>query len=353
MSESSTTTDHQGDEVSGALSSSSSYATICCLAISCMLFRLSIDLIQTASQNTTKDYTEDHHNATVKQKIAVKSYGSTAETKSPEDVGATNSGDAVAKVEAAAVEEGDSEQEKTTLLSFPHDHEDPSARRNLLLDSSKPATWSFRFQCVLLFLLVISGIFHVNQVVPSGLLWSSVVVVTFGALLTYRDIDRQRFGIVARTFYLVAALTIAVPLSTCYYHHRHDTASGDELIVNVMSLYVLLALGESFFLALPLKTSREDRLSFNSTTSSPAKQKRRLSGAAILMLLKPYFWPEGTTESAAMNRIRAIMTWVCVILSKVCNLISPILVRLERVESVPRLPSAIKMILITSVLWDS
>jgi hypothetical protein len=42
--------------------------------------------------------------------------------------------------------------------------------------------------------------------------------------------------------------------------------------------------------------------------------------------LKPYFWPDHTAESAATNRIRAIMTWVCVILSKVCNLVSPVLV---------------------------
>lgn len=43
------------------------------------------------------------------------------------------------------------------------------------------------------------------------------------------------------------------------------------------------------------------------------------------MLLKPYFWPDATDTTASMNRIRAILTWVSVILSKVCNLVSPIL----------------------------
>jgi hypothetical protein len=224
MSESSATVDHEGDDVAVTLSSSPSYATICCLAISCMLFRLSIDLIQTASQSTNKDYAEDHHNATVKQKIKMKSYGSTTDSKNKESE--DNGGDATVKKEAEAEGEGNAQQERETLLTFAHDPEDPSTRRRLLLDSRKPATWSFRFQCVLLLLLLIAGIFHVNQVLPSGLLWSSVTVVTFGAFLTYRDIDRERFGIVARTFYLMAALAIAVPLSKCYYQHRHDTAPG-------------------------------------------------------------------------------------------------------------------------------
>ncbi|KAG7344363.1 ABC transporter [Nitzschia inconspicua] len=301
---------------------SSSYETVCVLAISFMLFRMSIDLIQTASQNTTKDYTEDHHNA-VKDKAKPRpkkltSYGSLPSgSKSSKDTlnGGENETDASVNV--------DPEQEKATLLSsFPHDHEKES-NFSVLLDSSKPATWSFRFQCLLLMLLLIAAIFHVNRVLSSSLVWSCVVVVLFGAILTYRDVDRERFGIVSRVVSLAASLMLTIPLSICYYQHRQDTASGDEWVVNVMSLYTLLSLGECFFVALPLKPL-EDRHSVSSTMSSTA-QKRRLSSSAILILLKPYFWPDETAESATMNRIRAIVTWVCVILSKVCNLVSPIL----------------------------
>jgi hypothetical protein len=327
MSGSTAVADAAGEETV----STSSFGTICVLAISFMLFRMSIDLIQTASQKTTKDYTEDHHSAAAskskpKQK-PLPEYGSLpSSAKSSKDT--VNGGDA----ETTASADVDADQEKATLLSsFPHEHE-TEGRYSFLLDSRKPATWSFRVQCLLLLLLLIAAIFHVNQVLPSGLVWSSVVVVIFGALLTYRDVDRQRFGIVARVVYLAAALIMAIPLNTCYYKHRQNTASGDEMVVNAMSLYALLALGECLFVALPDQAPREERLSVSSTMSSTAR-KRRLSTSAILILLKPYFWPDETAESATMNRIRAIVTWVCVIFSKVCNLVSPMLVRFSRVVS--------------------
>ena len=267
---------------------SSSWAWICCLSISFMLFRMSIDLIQTASQKTTKDYTEDHHNAT-KKKQAKKDKD---ETMSKSGYGSisnstiTNGGD----------EENPENQEAAPLIQqSPTTMSDQA--RHIFLDSRKPATWSFRVQLVFLILLAIAAIAHVESKLPAGLVWSSLVVVAFSALLTYRDVDRQRFGIISRIFYLAAALTLGIPLTVCYYHHRDVTTTGDEIIVNVMSLFALLALGESFFVALPrAPPQRRD--------STP--QKKRLSSQAILTLLKPYFWPEGTTESATINRIRAI-----------------------------------------------
>ena len=46
---------------------------------------------------------------------------------------------------------------------------------------------------------------------------------------------------------------------------------------------------------------------------------------ALIWMLRPYFWPKATSVSAFRNRLRAIMTWVFVIASKVCNVISPLL----------------------------
>jgi len=50
-----------------------------------------------------------------------------------------------------------------------------------------------------------------------------------------------------------------------------------------------------------------------------------LSFMQTLKVLKPYFWPStGKSTEVLMNRIRASTTWICVALSKVANIISPI-----------------------------
>lgn len=87
-----------------------------------------------------------------------------------------------------------------------------------------------------------------------------------------------------------------------------------------MGLFCLLSIGECFFVQLPMRGSP------HAFEGQELPKKKSLSRAAVLTLLKPYIWPNETEESAAINRIRAILTWVSVILSKVCNLVSPILV---------------------------
>jgi hypothetical protein len=326
-----------------------SWMMVCCLSISFMLFRISIDFIQTASQKTTKDYTEDHHNAIApnnqdekskNKKEATTTQGDTTTTTNKNNNNTTTDYGSITQTANDNAETNadgadlDLEQEKAILLPSSSSNNGKYTTshppgRNSFVDSNKPATWSFLVQCLFVLLLIVSNLTHVERVLPVSLMWTSAVVVAFGALLTYRDIDRERFGIVSRVFYLAAALTIAIPMSICYYKHRQSTVSGDELVVNVMSLYALLSLGESFFVALPRARTVEERASVGH------RRKKRLSAAAISTLLKPYFWPESTAESATMNRIRAVMTWVCVILSKVCNLGSPILVR-RTIESVLR-----------------
>jgi len=59
--------------------------------------------------------------------------------------------------------------------------------------------------------------------------------------------------------------------------------------------------------------------------------KSVLSRKAIFTMLRPYFWPDakkvaGIDDHATLNRIRAILTWVCVALAKACLLIAPVLI---------------------------
>jgi hypothetical protein len=339
---------------------------ICCVSISFMLFRMSIDLVQMASKKTEVDFKESHHNnatanknntdknkttaaaaAAAKTKKKGQVSSSTATTKmmelndSNQNYGSITKDDNGGKKEVP--EEEEEEEEDVTEL-YADELEEAAGgsevdnllqrteevlAQHLLLESNSNGTWSFRLQCILLIVLLVAALLHGGEscVLAVGLVRTCVVVVSFGAILTYRDVDRKRFGYISRAAYLASALTLSISISVTYYKQRDITISGDEFVVNVMGLYALLAIGECFFVSsysLPVKFSENGDI----IPPPPSQNKNNigLSTEAILTLLKPYVWPDETADSALMNRARVIMTWVCVILSKSCNLTAPILV---------------------------
>jgi ABC-type transport system involved in Fe-S cluster assembly fused permease/ATPase subunit len=135
--------------------------------------------------------------------------------------------------------------------------------------------------------------------------WTMIASVSFflGTLLVAFDLQRQRFGFVQRSFHTLVAITVwAASLHSKEYVWKLPT---------ILFLYIIFTLVEAQFTRTPSASKRPSG-------------KPLLSGRAILTLLKPYFWPDATDSSAIVNRIRAMLTWVCVILSKVANLVSPI-----------------------------
>lgn len=290
------------------------WIVICCVSISFLLARLSIDLIQTASQKTRKHFRESHH-------------ATTDETKG-EKAKSANGKNGYGSVQDDA--NGNDEQKKKVNI------EDTIQETARLLPSSRetettqlfpgcnvhiknhPSALSLRFQLFLVVILL--GVSMVKNggsscVLSKGLVWSCIIVIVFGAILTYRDAERERFGYVSRILYLATAFTLAIPMTTYYFNNRKSTFSGDEVIVNIMCLYGLLTVGESLFVPIPRGQS----------SSGDDEKGGKLSTSAIATLLKPYVWPNKTADSAFMNRIRVGLTWVCVIMSKVCNLTAPIL----------------------------
>lgn len=296
------------------------WVVICCVSISFVLLRLSIEVIQTASQKTRKHFRESHH-ATTEEKAAPAKNEKSDDTKGKNSYGSIQDDDNKSGGEEKKVTIDESIQETARLLSpsqetissttqvFPGFH----ARIN-----NHPSILSLRFQVLLVVaLLVVSMLKNIGAscVLSKGLVWSCITVILFGAIFTYRDADRERFGYMSRFLYLATALTLTIPMTTYYFKNRKSTFTGDEVIVNIMCLYVLLAVGESFFV--PMKVGR--------SSSGDVPKEGKLSTFAIATLLKPYVWPDKTADSAFTNRIRALMTWVCVILSKACNLSAPIL----------------------------
>ncbi|CAE7449408.1 Abcb6 [Symbiodinium sp. CCMP2592] len=63
----------------------------------------------------------------------------------------------------------------------------------------------------------------------------------------------------------------------------------------------------------------------SATETGEQQYSSKLSFFQTLKVLKPYFWPStGKPQEVLMNRIRASLTWFCVVLSKAFNIISPI-----------------------------
>lgn len=264
--------------------------------MSFQLFRASIDLIQTASQKTSKDFLEDHH-----KKTAAPS--------------STNN-------------EGVDEQTPLVggYVSFSR-RETRSPLWEAVPTRHKAAVWSCRVQILFCAILLLNGILsredaHLSQILPVYISWVGFIVIAFGVWLTARDLGRARMGIVARVSYFAAAIALWLPFCLAYYRDRKDTNMSDEIIVNVTGLYSLLAFMEICILDFPHRTTSPK--SALDETAPP--KKKSLSRSAIITLLKPYFWPDETADSATINRIRAILTWVCVILSKVCNLLAPMMI---------------------------
>jgi hypothetical protein len=287
------------------------WVIICCVSISFVLARLSIDLIQTASQKTRKHFRESHH-ATTEEKTVPSKEKANANYGSIQENG-NGSGKETEK-ETAALLSSSPEAEPKSLTELMLPRFDSQIKNPI-------SVLSLRFQSVLVVALLVVAMLKnesASCVLSRELVWTCISVVALGAILTYRDAERERFGYFSRTLYLASALTLAIPMTTYYFQNRKSTFSGDEIVVNTMGLYVLLALGECIFVSTP-RTGISDEGSISTT-------EKGISTFHISTLLIPYVWPDKTSDSAVTNRIRAGMTWVCVIFSKACNLSAPILV---------------------------
>jgi ATP-binding cassette, subfamily B, heavy metal transporter len=148
------------------------------------------------------------------------------------------------------------------------------------------------------------AIYFMIESFPTENIWMRVSSVAFsiGALLVLVDLQRSRFGMVQR--FCHTAVTIILWIGSFQAEARLD-------VPIILFVYTLFTLFESYVTHMPI-------------ASTSVNSKARLSAKAITTLLKPYFWPDATDNSAVVNRVRAILTWVCVIMSKVCNLTSPI-----------------------------
>lgn len=132
-----------------------------------------------------------------------------------------------------------------------------------------------------------------------------------GLVMSLKDYMRTRFTHVQRFFYVLSA-TITMLGGIIVLSTNKSTSTVDIITVSFLIIYFILSLIESKLFGYPVDKDADET------------EKKAHLGKALLIILKPYFWPSRTSTSALMNRTRAIMTWVCVASSKACTLASPV-----------------------------
>ncbi|KAL7497226.1 hypothetical protein ACHAWT_007831 [Skeletonema menzelii] len=136
--------------------------------------------------------------------------------------------------------------------------------------------------------------------------------------MNLRDFHRKRFGSLQRGLYSISALILLVGCIILIVLPSPDgvvsaSPTGVDFgSISCLAIYAILAITEGRVCRYPEVKNKEGK-------------KAKLNKRALLTILKPYFWPDATATSAAINRVRAITTWVCVASAKGCSLYAPIL----------------------------
>jgi ABC transporter transmembrane region len=159
-------------------------------------------------------------------------------------------------------------------------------------------------------------------------------------LLWIRDPECQRTqGQFLRIMTILAwSITMIIScrtMSIVAFFKNHDSEDmSQHAPVSPFAIIVFAASMTSMLVAIrggmrAEQTQEADPLGNSDQPETKLKASANVSGFltdshTMRTLLKPYFWPDGTTDTAFWNRIRAILTWCCVVGAKISNLTSPL-----------------------------
>ena len=316
------------DNDNNAGTSSTLVVLLSCAAIALQMLRLSIDMIQVASNS---DVVVD------KKENPTANTTTTTTTTNKNDNNNTNDTKSTSYGSVADTTAGDTKQKNgTTTTPTTTDEERQGLLSQPNKDSEEEAPATFSSQTLprisLLCHTLLALLFCVvpttgGSLFPRSLNDSTVFVLVLGALTNLHDARRRRFGFFQRFFSLGAMVAVVASyfglVFTEFYHN--DYSNKSPVSASLLSQTDQYRVGAvAFFVGLTLVDVGVTNGTL-ATANAAATAKRSLSRKALMTMLKPYFWPAATDSSALWNRARAIMTWVCVILSKVCGLVSPLL----------------------------
>jgi ATP-binding cassette, subfamily B, heavy metal transporter len=144
---------------------------------------------------------------------------------------------------------------------------------------------------------------------------------------------KDYYDVSQRLFQLALALIVwTVYTTSCFAETKITTLKTPLLYHAILGTLILLSiLWQQRYYKRTRATATAARVNNNNAAANATK--KTLSMTARWNLVKPYIWPDETTTggsddpdqppSAFWNRVRAISTWGCVVLSKLCNITSP------------------------------
>mmetsp|Transcript_14914 Transcript_14914/g.27143 ORF Transcript_14914/g.27143 Transcript_14914/m.27143 type:complete len:916 (+) Transcript_14914:127-2874(+) len=151
---------------------------------------------------------------------------------------------------------------------------------------------------------------YTNAIYGSAPLGCVTAATFLGVVLNLRDFHRKRFGTFQRVMYTSTTVLFLFGCAALIIFGG-TSSKVDTATLSMLVLYTILAITECRVCQYPDANTKEGK-------------KAKLTTGALMKILKPYFWPHATATSATLNRIRAISTWLMVLLSKACSLTAPI-----------------------------
>mmetsp|Transcript_18273 Transcript_18273/g.38376 ORF Transcript_18273/g.38376 Transcript_18273/m.38376 type:complete len:950 (+) Transcript_18273:92-2941(+) len=185
---------------------------------------------------------------------------------------------------------------------------------------------------------------NANSIYRAGPLSCASAAAFLGIVWNVRDFHRKRFRPFQRVMYsssavlflfgcMVALLGSIIGSAQSYDSNNHPLTTVDAATLLMLLLWTILAIAECRLYQYP------------QFTNTNGQKKAKLSTTALMTMLKPYFWPHATSTSATINRIRAVATWLCVLLSKACSISAPIFIG--------RASTALTRLDYTTAIWFS
>lgn len=151
---------------------------------------------------------------------------------------------------------------------------------------------------------------RIDVIYDTGPCACAAVATALSLIYQIRDRLATRFSMLQRTLHVLSAVILALSVIFRVALSSETATATDIVSIVLLTLWAALALILSKVLELPDRLLKE--------------KKAHLSMAALMTVMKPYVWPDATSTSATMNRIRAISTWMFVGASKASSLIAPI-----------------------------
>ena len=164
---------------------------------------------------------------------------------------------------------------------------------------------------ILVFLVILLAIRSKDDFASIASLCCAIITMILSLILHRRDPMRAvKYTIFQRILNIASFIFMFVGVIT-------PTTNQSSEISNIQ--YILLVLSALLLLQIAVSAILLPRLVQNKYPH------QTLSRKAFMIMMKPYFWPDGTpTQSAIVSRVRVLMTWNCVIATKICSLITPL-----------------------------